>query len=158
MKRRFLLFALAAEMLLVSGGCGVFHRKPKVQAPPAPPVAVESPKPEPKPPAAPRKPRSVPPAQTPAPPAPAAPRLGEVLSVNQQEKLRLQLDANVAAARRILASLSKRSLTRQQSETASRVHAFLAQAEDLKVRDLSTAVELSRRALLLAQDLAGSAQ
>ncbi len=83
------------------------------------------------------------------------PRLGEVLSANQRKEMLAQLEGNVAAARRILAGLAGRSLSPERSEEAGRVRAFIEQALGMKETDLGTGVELSRRALVLAQDLAG---
>lgn len=94
----------------------------------------------------------------PPPQPPSAPRLGEVLGAHQRTDLLAQLDGNVAETRRILGSLSGRSLTREQSEAAARARAFIEQALERKGSDIGTAVELSRRALLLARDLAESAR
>ena len=138
--------------------------KPAPQAEPTLPKFPEPPKPKPRRKTV-RRPAPVvpqpqpevkpePPAQPPAPP----PRLGEVLGANQRTDLLAQLDGNVAAARRILGSLSGRSLTREQSEAAARARAFIQQALERKDSDIGTAVELSRRALLLARDLAESAR
>ena len=197
MKKRILVLALAAQMLLFSNGCAIFRRKPKTPPPPPPaatapvsepepsepvivepqipPPVVEIPKPAPQPELVPPKfpeppkpkprrktvrppatvvPQPEPPPQPPAPP----PRLGEVLGANQRTDLLAQLDGNVAAARRILGSLSGRSLTREQSEAGGRARAFIQQALERKDSDIGTAVELSRRALLLARDLAESAR
>ncbi len=88
-----------------------------------------------------------------APPA-SPPRLGEVLTASQRKQMAAQLDRNVAAARRILAELAGHSLTLEQNEAAGRVRAFIEQALGMKGTDLGTGVELSRRALVLAQDLA----
>ncbi|MBI4873712.1 MAG: hypothetical protein HY822_03655 [Acidobacteria bacterium] len=143
--------------------------EPPAQAPPAglppgPPAPIATPAPKSAPPLktrrrAPRAPKPVPAETTPSPaapvpPPPPAPRLGEVLSAERRSEMNAQLDASVAAARRILGALSGRSLTPAQSQTAARARAFLDQALGLRAADLGTAVELSRRALLLAQDLA----
>jgi len=201
MRKRILVLALAAQMLLFSNGCAIFRRKPKTPPPPPPAAAAPIPEPEPsepvivepqipppvveipKPPPQPEteppkfpeepkpKPRRKtvrspatavpqpevqpePPAQPPAPP----PRLGEVLSANQRTDLLAQLDGNVTEARRILGSLSGRALTREQSEAAARARAFIEQALERKDSDIGLAVELSRRALVLARDLAESAR
>jgi hypothetical protein len=203
MRKRILVLALAAQMLLFSSGCAIFRRKPKTPPPPPaaatapvpepepsepvivepqiPPPVVEIPKPAPQPELVPpkfpeppkpkprrktvRPPATVvpqpqpetkpePPPQPPAPP----PRLDEVLGADQRADLLAQLDGNVTEARRILGSLSGRSLTREQSEAAARARAFIEQALERKDSDIGTAVALSRRALLLARDLAASAR
>ena len=132
------------------------------QAPPTPKVTVaEPPKPQ-QPKKSTRRTRSaqsgakpLPTEPVPTQPATPAPRLGEVLSEGQRKEMLAQLDTNVAAVRQILSALSGRSLSREQTEAAARVRAFVEQAVGMKETDLSTAVELSRRALVLAQDLAG---
>lgn len=83
------------------------------------------------------------------------PRLGEVLSASQRKEMLAHLEGNVAAARRILAGLAGRSLSPERAEEAGRVRAFIEQALGMREADLGTGVELSRRALVLAQDLAG---
>jgi type IV secretory pathway VirB10-like protein len=153
--------------------------EPLIVEPQIPPPVVEIPLPAPQPEAIPpkfpeppkpkprrktvRRPATVvpqpetkpePPPQPPAPP----PRLDEVLGADQRTELLAQLDANVTEARRILGSLSGRSLTREQSEAAARARAFIEQALERKDSDIGTAVALSRRALLLARDLAESAR
>lgn len=153
--------------------------EPVIVEPKFPPPVVEIPKPAPQPEAIPpkfpeapkpkpqrktrRRPATVvpqpetkpePPPQPPAPP----PRLDEVLGADQRTDLLAQLDANVTEARRILGSLSGRSLTREQSEAAARARAFIEQALERKDSDIGTAVALSRRGLLLARDLAESAR
>ena len=136
--------------------------KPAPQPEPIPPKVPEAPKPKPRPRTV-RRPATVvpqpetkpePPPQPPAPP----PRLDEVLGADQRADLLAQLDGNVTAARRILGSLSGRSLTREQSEAAARARAFIEQALERKDSDIGTAVALSRRGLLLARDLAESAR
>jgi outer membrane biosynthesis protein TonB len=136
--------------------------KPAPQPEPIPPKVPETPKPKPRRKTS-RRPATVvpqpetkpePPPQPPAPP----PRLDEVLGADQRTDLLAQLDANVTEARRLLGSLSGRSLTREQSEAAVRARAFIEQALERKDSDIGTAVALSRRGLLLARDLAESAR
>ncbi len=116
--------------------------KPRRKTVSRPVVPAPSPQPETKP-------------ESPAQPAAAAtPRLGEVLGANERKELLAQLETNITEARRVLTALSERSLTREQSDRAGRVRTFIDQALGMKDSDVSTAVELSRRALLLARDLA----
>jgi hypothetical protein len=79
--------------------------------------------------------------------------LEEVLSGGESRRLRQNLADHQAAARRALDALKGRHLTREQSETASRVRAFLSQAAETESRDIAAAAELARRAALLAEDL-----
>ncbi|MDP2998894.1 MAG: hypothetical protein Q8N47_15510 [Bryobacterales bacterium] len=133
---------------------------PAPQPEQVPPKFPEPPKPKPRRKTVKSPAPVVPQPQPEPPPQPSAPppRLGEVLGADQSKDLLAQLDGNVAETRRILGSLSGRSLTREQSEAAARARAFIEQALGRKGSDIGTAVELSRRALLLARDLAQSAR
>lgn len=118
------------------------------QLPPPPrPVrrrpAAPSAKPEPEEAAAP---------ETPAEPAPGV-RLGEVLPAETARLLDRQLADNSSAARRVLDIARGRRLSRDQADLAARIRAFLRQADQMRMSDLSAAAELSRRAALLAQEL-----
>jgi hypothetical protein len=55
----------------------------------------------------------------------------------------------------MLAQILKHNLTADQSQSAARIRTFLAQAEELRRSDLVAAVNLARRAELLARDLLG---
>jgi outer membrane biosynthesis protein TonB len=151
----------------------VVEPPPVETARPVPPQAVPAPVPPviapvPQPPAEPkpvrRRPRATParkpaPAPAVAPESPAAPEpqappgLGEVLSPEQRRQFDAALDADAAAIRRVLASIQRRTLTRDQTETAARIRSFLAQSEDLRRADLPAAAALARRGTLLARDL-----
>ncbi len=100
------------------------------------------------------------PAPTPEPPteAPAAPppQLGELISEDRRLELRNEVEQSLGRARATLTIASQRALTRRQNETAKRVRTFIQQAEEATSRDISTAVQLARRADLLAQDLAAT--
>lgn len=90
--------------------------------------------------------------ETPAEPAPAV-RLGEVLPGGLARQLERNLAAHSAAARQVLDRIRGRRLSRDQTDLAARIRAFLRQAEQMRASDLSAAAELSRRAALLAQEL-----
>lgn len=146
----------------------------EVESPPAPPeVVITKPESRPHPEAKPAKPASRPPAPRPAaaPPAPAStpppepvvevpvtqppppPQLGEIISDQRLVELRSELAMSLERARAALTLAARRSLTRRQRETAERVRTFIRQAEEARSRDISTAVQLARRADLLAQDM-----
>jgi hypothetical protein len=135
--------------------------KQETQTAPPPPVP-EKPKPKPRrrtvrrPVEAAPQPPPEPKPETLAQPPPATPRLGEVLTPEQRHELATQLDGNVGEARRILTTLAGRALTREQYDTAARVRSFIKQALVMRSSDIGSAVELSRRALLLARDLAAA--
>jgi len=52
-----------------------------------------------------------------------------------------------------LAKVAGKSLTPEQKDIAERVQTYLTQAEQAREQDLVTAVNLARRADLLAKDL-----
>jgi hypothetical protein len=98
-----------------------------------------------------------PPAEAPAMPKPEPePKLGEVLPDAQRRAYLQSIEENIESARRALASLQGRTLTREQSEAEGRIRSFIKQAEDARATDVSIAVQLSRRAALLAKDLLDS--
>jgi hypothetical protein len=135
---------------------------PAIEPAPVPDPAKIAPPPEPVPlprrPARPKKPSPAPPDSTapvPAitqPPAPPA-RLEEVLTEDRRRQFETDFSKSVAQARAALNQTSGRSLTGAQRQTVERIRTFLQQAEQAKKGDLATAVQLARRAELLAQDL-----
>jgi hypothetical protein len=137
---------------------------PAIQPAPVPDASKLEPPPEPAPPpkrpARPRKP--TPTSETPTPaisPTPAAPaRLEEVLTEDRRRELETDFSRSVAQARAALNQTSGRTLKGVQRQTADRIKTFLQQADQAKKGDLATAVQLARRAELLAQDLRKSLQ
>jgi hypothetical protein len=59
----------------------------------------------------------------------------------------------VESVRKILAQVGGKNLTADQKDIADRVRTYLTQAEQAREQDLVTAVNLARRADLLATDL-----
>jgi hypothetical protein len=90
---------------------------------------------------------------TPTPPVPAAPQLSEILPEDRRKQYEADFAACVSRARSAVSTASNRRLTNHNQETVKRILTFLQQAEDSKVRDLATALQLARRADLLGQDL-----
>ncbi len=105
-----------------------------------------------------------PPAEVPAssPPssAPQAspPRLGELLDEDTRREYETELTNHLARADAALQKATGRQLNTAQRETVQRIQSFIAQARQAKDRDLSTALQLARRADLLGQDLSASLQ
>jgi len=139
---------------------------PAIQPTPAPDASKLEPPPEtqpappPKRPARPKKPSPASETPVPAnsqPPSPPA-RLEEVLTEERRRQLETDFSRSVAQARATLNQTSGRSLASVQRQTAERIRTFLQQAEQAKKGDLATAVQLARRAELLAQDLRKSLQ
>jgi len=90
-----------------------------------------------------------------APSAAPQPRLGEMLSPEELREHTRNYDYSLRETQRMLAQILKRNLTADQSQSAARIRTFLAQAEELRRSDLVAAVNLARRAELLARDLLG---
>lgn len=141
--------------------------KPATVPTSAPPVGQQTPlPPPPKPPRRPprrqRNPQPQPatqaPAVTPAPVPPPAPQphLGEILTPAQQAEMNRTVVQSVGAARAALARLRGRNLSAEQAEAAARIRTFAEQADQARKTDLRSAVQLARRAEVLARDLEGS--
>jgi len=127
-----------------------------VQGPPGlpqeEPLALPPPPPEKKRPS-PAGPRAPAPAEAPPPAAPA-PQLRPVLTPAQQQELERSVGERIARARSVLASISRKRLTREQANMAEQIRTFLKQAEEARGTDLLRANNLAERAEVLAQDLA----
>jgi hypothetical protein len=87
----------------------------------------------------------------------SASALGEILSPEQARDLTLQVTQSLDSARRSLAAVGARPLTREQREAMRLARSFISQAERARARDLTLAAQLAQRADLLARSLvAGS--
>lgn len=84
------------------------------------------------------------------------PQLKPVLTAAERERLSAEYEIRRKRAEAVLARFGTRSLSSQQLETVQRVRSFLRQAEEQFEQDLATAVQLIRRADLLAADLDGA--
>ena len=102
-------------------------------APKPPPVVVTEPTPEPTP----------------------VPRLGQIFTAEQTREYNRVYDEALERVRKSVAAMEKKSLTPEQSQTLETIRSFQKQAEQAHEQDLLTAVNLARRADLLAKDLAG---
>jgi hypothetical protein len=116
-------------------------------------VSEAPPPPAPKPPA--RRPiRPAPPVVTPPVEAtPAPPKLGQMLTPEQTREYNRTIDESLDRVRKIVATMSRRTLTPDQTEILNRVLVFQRQAEENRAQDLMVAVSLAKRADLLAKDL-----
>jgi len=113
---------------------------PPPPAPPRRPPVVAAPKPVPPPPVA----------------EPPSPRLSQIFTADQLREYNRTLDESLTRVRTVLAVAGGRKLTPQQTEMVARIRTFLQQAEQARQQDLVTAVNLARRADLLARELSGS--
>jgi hypothetical protein len=96
------------------------------------------------------------PKPVPAPPEnpPAlAPKLAQILTPEEQRRNNVELDQSMDRVRRALTTLGSRNLSPELKDVAERVRTYLVQAEQTREQDLVTAVNLARRADLLAKDL-----
>jgi hypothetical protein len=129
--------------------------------PTATPLPVRTPKENPTPQPAVRRnpvPAPPPPAPTAAPVAPVAPPpppppLREIISGEQRRQYEAEFSKGVARASAALKQTSTRALNARQQETTARIRTFLAQANAVRDNDISTALQLARRADLLGQEL-----
>jgi hypothetical protein len=116
-----------------------FARFPELPAPRPPRAPVANiPKPVP------------PPVETPPVPAP---KLAQILTPDETRRNNQELDQSLERARRVLAMVGNRNLSPELKGIVELVKTFLSQAEQTREQDLVTAVNLARRADLLAKDL-----
>jgi hypothetical protein len=110
----------------------------------------------PRPPRAPRAPVATVPKPQPAPnETPSAPalRLSQILSPEESKRSNQELDQYTDSAKKSLTMAAGKISTPEQKDIAERVQTYLTQAEQAREQDLVTAVNLARRADLLAKDL-----
>ncbi len=108
--------------------------------------------PPPRPPRAPVATLPKPPAPVEGPPA-QPPKLAQILTPEQSRRNIQELEQYLGNVRRALAMVQGKNLTPEQKDIAKLVETFLKQAEQAREQDLVTAVNLARRADLLAKDL-----
>jgi len=94
-----------------------------------------------------------PPAVIPPEPQPTPPRLGQIFTAEQLREYNRSLDESLDRVKRLLGSVAGKSLTPELAQIVGRIQTFQKQAEQAREQDLVTAVNLARRADLLAQDL-----
>jgi len=84
---------------------------------------------------------------------PAPPRLGPVFTADQRRDYTRTLEESLERVRRALVLLATRNLNAEQTEVREKIITFQRQAEQAREQDLVLAVNLAKRADLLAQDL-----
>ena len=97
--------------------------------------------------------RAAQPAAAVPPEVPPAPRLGQIFTAEQLREYNRAVDESLDRVRRVLGSVAGRNLNPELAEIVRRIQTFQKQAEQAREQDLVTAVNLARRADLLAQDL-----
>ena len=93
-----------------------------------------------------------PPAVIPPEPTPA-PRLGQIFTADQLREYNRALEESLERVRKVLGTVAGRNLNPELTQMVGRIQIFQMQAEQAREQDLVTAVNLARRADLLAQDL-----
>ena len=81
------------------------------------------------------------------------PRLAQILTPEESRRNTQELDQYTESVKRALTKVAGKNLTAEQKDIAERVQTYLTQAEQAREQDLVTAVNLARRADLLAKDL-----
>jgi hypothetical protein len=87
------------------------------------------------------------------PDQPAPPKLGEIYTPEKVREYNRQIDESLERVKRASAALAHRQLNAEDGVTMERIRTFQRQAEQARQEDLVTAVNLAKRADLLAQDL-----
>ena len=94
-----------------------------------------------------------PPAVIPPEPQPTPPRLAQIFTAEQLREYNRTLDESLDRVKRLLGNVAGKNLTPELAQIVGRIQTFQKQAEQAREQDLVTAVNLARRADLLAQDL-----
>ncbi len=94
-----------------------------------------------------------PPAVIPTEPPATIPKLGQIFTADQQREYNRSLDESLDRVRKVLGSVAGKNLNPELAQIVGRIQTFQKQAEQAREQDLVTAVNLARRADLLAQDL-----
>lgn len=149
---------------------GTILQQPTINKPPEPQVTRQEPtadpgpqrkrpvtKPSPAPKPAEQAPIETPPA-APSSPAVSPPRLGEVLDEETRKQYEAEFANHLASAQAALQRTDGRRLSPAQAENVQRIQSFIQQAQQARDRDLSTGLQLAKRADLLGQDLVASLQ
>ena len=132
---------------------------PSIKKPPA--VSEEMPRPETNIPPRPQPVRRPTPAPKPAASSPAnqaqpdSPprRLGQIFTPQQVNEYTRLLQESLDRVRRALGTIEGKRLNREQADVVTQIRTFQKQAEQARNEDLVTAVNLARRADILAKDL-----
>lgn len=85
-----------------------------------------------------------------------APRLGDVLTPDQQHQYNAAIDVSLAHAQASLGFISTRQLTKEQQATVAEIQNFMQQAQEKRKDELAAAKSLAERAEVLSHDLVAS--
>jgi outer membrane biosynthesis protein TonB len=113
--------------------------------------------PQPQPSSPPQAPQNPPPRRPNGPGQPnPAPRLGDILTPQQERQYNTAIDQSLAHAQSSLGSIASRQLTKEQQGVVTQIQGFIQQAQSTRKSNLPAARSLAERAEVLARDLAGS--
>jgi len=90
------------------------------------------------------------------PPATPAPRLGDILTPEQEQQYNAAIDQSLGRAQNNLGSVSSRKLTKEQQAVVAQIQNFVQQAQSTRKSNLPAARSLAERADVLARDLVRS--
>jgi len=93
--------------------------------------------------------------QSPAAPA-ESPRLGDILTPDQQHEYNAAIDVSLAHAQASLGYITTRQLTNEQEATVAQIQNFIEQAQEKRKDELGAAKSLAERAEVLSHDLVAS--
>jgi hypothetical protein len=85
-----------------------------------------------------------------------SPRLGDVLTPEQERQYNAAIDQSLTRAQNSLGTLTNRQLTKEQQAVVAQIQSFVQQAQTARKSNLPAARSLAERADVLARDLAGS--
>ncbi len=91
----------------------------------------------------------------PAAPAPA-PKLGDVISADEQKQLNNSIDQSLSRAQGSLNALGGKQLNKDQQAEVEQIRKFIQQAQSARSSDPAGAKSLAERAEVLARDLAAT--
>jgi hypothetical protein len=155
---------VAAPVPLTPTAAPVETAPPAAAPPPpatsAPAAPAQTPQPQPPLPSMPpasTPPRSTRPAESNGSGQPhPAPRLGDILTTEQERQYNSAIDQSLARTQTSLGSITNRKLTKEQQAVVAQIQSFVQQAQTTRKSNLPAARSLAERADVLARDLAGS--
>ena len=81
------------------------------------------------------------------------PACSQIFTAEQLREYNRTLEDSLDRVRKVLGTVASKNLNSEQAQMVQRIQTFQKQAEQAREQDLVTAVNLARRADLLAQDL-----
>src|ERR1700688_840858 len=127
-----------------------------VTSAPAAPAQTPQPQPPPQSPPPSTPPRSTRPAEPNSSGQPSpAPRLGDILTTEQERQYNSAIDQSLARTQSSLGAIANRKLTKEQQAVVAQIQSFVQQAQTTRKSNLPAARSLAERADVLARDLAG---